>query len=159
MYLSLPSPLMYELSTERSGEGKRERVGTASEVEAALLAARNERSEPLSALDAGESLLEAYGFVVGLGSEKVSTSSKSLSSTRVLVAEAMEERRVEDALLTDFAADRAPLVTGFGVVVFAKARDEAIRAALGTLCGVDERDVLISGLEEAVVIRFRLIRF
>jgi hypothetical protein len=72
----------------------------------------------------------------------------------------MEERRVEGPLLTNFAADRAPLLPlydwgngcGFGGGL-AKAADAPISAALGTLCGVEVRDVfeLLSDLEEVVV--------
>jgi hypothetical protein len=36
---------------------------------------------------------------------------------------------------------------------FPNATDEAIRAALGTLCGVEDREALAGGLEEAVVMK------
>lgn len=138
--MPLSSPFASQLSTERRGEGSRDREAVA------VLAARKERLDLLSAHGAGEGLPGVYGLAQAL------RSSKSRSS--IEMPEVLEERCVEDPLLTDFAADRAPLAPLFvldrvGVfgAGFANAREDAMRAAFGTLCGVEERE------EEAVVMK------
>lgn len=161
VYMSSSFTWTSELSTERRGDGNLERVVKTSEVAVALLAARNERPDPLSFRGAGEGRPEVSCLAAALRSLSVSSQSKSASSINVVVPELMEERRVEEALLTDFAADRAPLVPpaldvldigGVFGAAFANARADAMRAALGTLCGVDERDVLLERVGEAVAV-------
>lgn len=110
VYMSSSLALASELFTERRGDGKREREYKASEEAVALLAAKNENPDPLSFRGAGEGLPGVYGLAAALRSLSVSSQSVSCSSVEVVVPEVMEERRVgvEDPLLTDFAADRAP---------------------------------------------------
>jgi hypothetical protein len=138
--MPLSSPFASQLSTERRGEGSREREAVA------VLAARKERLDLLSAHGAGEGLPGVYGLAQTL---RLSESRSSIEMPEVL-----EERCVEDPLLTDSAADRGPLALLHVLYIvavfrtgFANAREDAMRAAFGTLCGVEERE------EEAVVMK------